>query len=126
MAGTLAEGAVIHGLDPGGRAAGAHHIQSGHEPTSPASRPCEPLPGSLTVEYKTCGTRGCRCRRGQLHGPYTYRRWREGGRLRRQYVSAAHVAEVLRAMAAWRQLHQPIWPARQALTQIRAELRARG
>ena len=31
---------------------------------------------------------------GQLHGPYHYRFWREGGRLRKQYVRMADVAMV--------------------------------
>lgn len=37
-------------------------------------------------EYVRCGKEGCRCRAGQLHGPYTYKYWREEGRLRKSYV----------------------------------------
>ena len=32
-----------------------------------------------------CGTKGCRCTRGELH-PTAYLRWRENGRQRRLYV----------------------------------------
>jgi len=43
-------------------------------------------PGSLHLEFKRCGKPRCKCVQGLLHGPYIYRRWRESGRLRRQYV----------------------------------------
>lgn len=33
-----------------------------------------------------CGGKDCKCRRGELHGPYWYAFWREGGRTRSQYV----------------------------------------
>ena len=37
-------------------------------------------------EYVKCGKPACKCARGQLHGPYAYRYWREDGRLRKAYV----------------------------------------
>lgn len=37
-------------------------------------------------ERVKCGKKTCRCREGQLHGPYTYKYWKEGGRLRKAYV----------------------------------------
>lgn len=30
------------------------------------------LPGSLVEQRRRCGKEGCRCARGELHGPYTY------------------------------------------------------
>jgi hypothetical protein len=30
------------------------------------------LRGSLVDQQRRCGKEGCRCTRGQLHGPYTY------------------------------------------------------
>ena len=30
------------------------------------------LPGSLVEQRRRCGKEGCRCTRGELHGPYTY------------------------------------------------------
>jgi hypothetical protein len=40
-------------------------------------------------EMIRCGKEGCRCARGELHGPYVYRYWREGGKMRSAYVSKA-------------------------------------
>lgn len=37
-------------------------------------------------EMVRCGKKGCRCAEGQLHGPYWYAYWSEGGRVRSQYV----------------------------------------
>ncbi len=30
------------------------------------------LAGSLTEQRRRCGKEGCRCKRGELHGPYAY------------------------------------------------------
>jgi hypothetical protein len=30
------------------------------------------LPGVLLHKGRRCSSKGCRCRRGELHGPYTY------------------------------------------------------
>jgi hypothetical protein len=51
--------------------------------------------GSLHLEFKRCGRARCRCRRGFLHGPYVYRRWREDGRQRKAYVPMKRLSEVL-------------------------------
>lgn len=37
-------------------------------------------------EWVRCGKDGCKCRAGERHGPYTYKYWKEGGRLRKEYV----------------------------------------
>jgi len=51
--------------------------------------------GSLHLEFKRCGRARCRCRRGFLHGPYVYGRWREDGRQRKAYVPMKRLSEVL-------------------------------
>lgn len=38
------------------------------------------------VEYVKCGKEACRCREGKGHGPYAYKYWREGDRVRKKYV----------------------------------------
>lgn len=43
------------------------------------------MPGSLVEQRRRCGKEGCRCTRGELHGPYAY--LQAGGRL--VYVPAA-------------------------------------
>jgi Family of unknown function (DUF6788) len=52
------------------------------------------LPASVCAQYVRCGKRGCRCGRGELHGPYHYCFWREGGRLRKAYIKKADVEQV--------------------------------
>jgi hypothetical protein len=57
---------------------------------------CPKIPVLLPT-WKTCGKAGCKCGRGELHGPYWSLRWREGRVHRRRYVRAADVPAV-RAM----------------------------
>jgi len=55
----------------------------------------ETLRGAALTQGRRCGKPGCRCARGELHGPYTYLSLgREGGRGRLVYVPAALVAVV--------------------------------
>jgi hypothetical protein len=42
--------------------------------------------GRLVIEFKQCGYLKCRCSRGLQDGPYFIKRWREGGRQRKQCV----------------------------------------
>ncbi len=51
------------------------------------------LRGVLLAQGRRCSSEGCRCRRGELHGPYTYLATYAGGRSQTLYVPAA-VAEV--------------------------------
>ncbi len=78
-----------------------------------------PLPGVLLANPVRCGKPSCRCARGELHGPYLYRRWREGGRQRRRYVRARDVGEVRAALAEWRRLHPPARSMRDLLADLR-------
>jgi len=79
-----------------------------------------PLPGRLYVERKRCNRPNCRCAVGgeALHGPYLYRRWRENGRRRRQYVRAADAELVRQGIAEWRRQHPPARSARSALAEL--------
>jgi hypothetical protein len=61
------------------------------------------LPGAVCAQWVRCGRRNCRCARGQLHGPYHYHFWRQGGRLRRRYVRPADVPRVRAACQARRE-----------------------
>jgi hypothetical protein len=82
-------------------------------------RKMPPLPGVLRAEWIRCGKAGCRCARGQRHGPYLYRRWRQDGRQRRKYVKTSEAAEVAEALAAWRRLHPPARSMRDTLRDLR-------
>jgi len=74
------------------------------------------LRGSLIAERKRCGKPNCRCARGELHGPYYYRRWRDvSGAQRKQYVPRPKADAVQRAleeargdnpMVRWRELRK--------------------
>ena len=55
-----------------------------------------PHGGALLEQYVRCGKPNCRCREGRLHGPYYYRFFRRGGRLRKRYVRGADAREQLR------------------------------
>ncbi len=79
----------------------------GASPDSPVVRTeiAETLPkaGALCAQWKRCGTMGCRCAGGALHGPYYALFWRERGRLRKRYIrrgDAEAVRTELRARAA--------------------------
>ena len=76
-------------------------------------------PGVLRAELRTCGKPNCRCARGQLHGPYLYRRWREGGRQRRTYLKPDQVVRVRAALDEWRRLHPPARSMRDVLAELR-------
>src|ERR687888_2662745 len=55
------------------------------------------IAGSVVEQGRRCGKEGCRCTRGELHGPYTYVTTGRGrGRSRLLYVPAALVELVRR------------------------------
>ncbi|MCA1568292.1 MAG: hypothetical protein LC803_22135 [Acidobacteria bacterium] len=37
-------------------------------------------------EKVRCGKQGCKCANGELHGPYWYAYWSEGGKTKSEYV----------------------------------------
>jgi hypothetical protein len=53
------------------------------------SEPERTLRGVLLSEGRRCSSEGCRCRRGELHGPYSYLAVYAEGRSRTLYVPAA-------------------------------------
>ena len=55
----------------GGRKAVAEHA-AGHK--------------TYRSEMVRCGKKGCKCSRGELHGPYWYAYWAEGSKTKSQYV----------------------------------------
>src|SRR5262245_47492898 len=78
------------------------------------------LPGVVLYQWVRCGRPGCRCARGRPHGPYHYRFWREGGRLRKAYVRRADVAAVRARCEARRQARRELLAAWETLRQLRA------
>jgi len=76
---------------------------------APLRKVLESLPvlgGSLVKQYVVCGKAGCRCQRGQKHGPLYYLYWKEQGRSRSLYVPREKVAEVRRQIQNYRSLQK--------------------
>jgi hypothetical protein len=80
----------------------------------------EPLRGSVHLEWRKCGRSNCRCLSGHLHGPYFVRRWREGGRQQKAYVSGKGLAKTLLAIEARR---ASLPPASQIERLVRRQIR---
>jgi len=57
------------------------------------------LRGVLMSKGRRCSSEGCRCRRGELHGPYTYLAVYADGRSRTVYVPSAVEAAVAEHVA---------------------------
>jgi hypothetical protein len=65
----------------------------------------EVLRGALATQGRRCGKPGCRCARGELHGPYTYLSVAgRSGRSRMVYVPAELAEVVARRVAASEQV----------------------
>ncbi|MDI6773290.1 MAG: hypothetical protein QME77_11995 [bacterium] len=62
--------------------------------------------GSLVPMYKACNKGGCKCTRGELHGPYWYLSWSEAGRTRMYFVKAAGQGRVRAAATRYRRWRQ--------------------
>jgi hypothetical protein len=81
------------------------------------------ISGSVVEQRRRCGKEGCRCTRGELHGPYTYVLLpRDGGRTRTVYVPAL-AAEAVRAGAA---VSVGVRQALEEISAINIELLSRG
>ena len=58
------------------------------------------LSGTIHAEMKKCGRPNCRCIRGNLHGPYYYRYFRQNGRLHKRYIRPIELEETQTACDA--------------------------
>ena len=67
--------------------------------------------GAVCAQYVRCGKAGCKCSRGELHGPYYYRFTREGGRLRKSYVKKSEAGAALEEQRRGRELKALLGPA---------------
>jgi hypothetical protein len=59
------------------------------------------LQGSLVTLYRKCGRKGCRCERGEKHGPAYYLSFKEGGVTQMIYIPASRLEEVKKAREAF-------------------------
>jgi hypothetical protein len=81
----------------------------------------EVLAGSLVEQKRRCGKAGCRCARGEPHGPYAYFTARPQGRGRARYVPAGAVEVVRRYLQRGEQVETVL----AEISAINAELLAR-
>ena len=79
------------------------------------------LAGTLTDQARRCGRPGCRCERGEPHGPYAYFTPRPAGRGRARYVPAALAGVVRRYLSRGEQAEAVL----AEISAINAELLAR-
>jgi hypothetical protein len=91
------------------------------------TKTCIPLPktlaGVVRPQWVRCGRPNCRCARGELHGPYYYQFFREGGRLRKRYVKPADVEQVKAACEARRQARRDLVAGWATFRRLRAAVR---
>jgi hypothetical protein len=63
--------------------------------------------GALSETYRTCGTEGCRCHRGEKHGPHLYVSFRgEEGKTTGFYVPKALEKGMRDGADAWKRLEE--------------------
>ena len=82
------------------------------------SKELEPLEGEVCPQFIRCGKSGCRCQYDKPHGPYHYRIWREGTRVRKVYVKATELEAVRAACVLHRALARSLQDVRQEKLQL--------
>jgi hypothetical protein len=80
------------------------------------------LQGALLSQRRRCGNPGCRCARGELHGPYIYLSARVGRRSRLLYIPAVLAAAVRRRVQLTKRFEETL----AAISAVNLELLARG
>ena len=81
------------------------------------------LPGCVLTEYKRCGRERCRCRRGQLHGPYYYWNGRMLGTTWKRYLSRAEAPRVMALCRLYRDRRWTRAKAREFLRDFKRTMR---
>lgn len=82
----------------------------------------EVISGSVQSQRRRCGKDGCRCTRGELHGPYLYLSVRAGKRTRLLYVPAELADSVRRRMTVTERVQSTL----AEISAINLELLVRG
>lgn len=76
------------------------------------------LEGSLVEQYTVCGKPGCKCSRGEKHGPYWYLSQKVEGRTKMRYVPKAEVRKVRVLVRRYRELRE----ARQRIRELTGQI----
>ena len=62
------------------------------------------LHGSWVERYSVCSRAGCKCHRGERHGPRHYLVVNEGGRQRQKYIPNSQADMAMKGIAQYRRL----------------------
>ena len=64
--------------------------------------------GSLVERYLACGKQGCKCEKGETHGPFYYLTYTEGDKRKNLYVPKGKVKEVKEGIKAYKRAKETI------------------
>ena len=64
------------------------------------------LHGSWVERYSVCSRAGCKCRRGERHGPRRYLVVNEAGHQRQKYVQNSRVDAAMKGLSQYRRLQE--------------------
>ena len=81
------------------------------------------LPGSIHATYARCGKLGCKCARGEPHGPYYHRYYRIGDRIQKEYIPLAQLEDVRSACARHRDLQSEIRANNQRYNELMSQFK---
>lgn len=90
------------------------------------ARPGPLIAGCFYEMYKKCGRPGCRCARGELHGPFPVLAVARGGRRTTRSVPRAQAGQVRARAAAYRAFQAKRRRLRRALARLAALVREIG
>lgn len=82
-------------------------------------------PGYVVSERVKCGKPNCKCQRGELHGPYYYRRGHSNGVHWKKYVRRGDVERVKAQCEAYRQMRRDLAASRRRYRDLMEAIRAR-
>ena len=66
------------------------------------------IQGSLAEKYLPCGKEGCKCKEGELHGPFYYLIYPEEGKQKTLYVRKDRLKEVREGIKAYKRARKAI------------------
>lgn len=89
----------------------------------PPKKVADLLPGYVELRMVKCGKAGCKCSRGELHGPYYYHQTRADNVRSKSYVRLADVRGVRRACQSYRELQAEIRRGRAQFKALMARAR---
>jgi len=82
-----------------------------------------PKIGAVCEQLIRCGKPNCRCAHGELHGPYFYMFYRDGGRLRKLYVKREYVDRLREAAETRRSNRRLVEKSTRLLREFKAALK---